>query len=128
MAIDLENVSAVPSTFAGPGETKRKGCAAVTHEVRAYAATCIANAYRFNQVPGCIHPVPTVLGNTQDAYMDAIPDQAKIAVDSIGPVGTAMTQLDAIDTAYLQTLSTFSTIVNCIIGVCQPQWQMVNLD
>ena len=64
MAIDLENDSAVvlkPSTSTGPGETTGKGRA---------AATCNADAHRSDEVPlGNIQPVPTVLGNTQDARM-----------------------------------------------------------
>ena len=48
MAIDLENDSVVvpkPSTSTCPGGTTGKGRAAATHEVRAHAATCIADIY-----------------------------------------------------------------------------------
>jgi len=55
-----------------------------------------------------IQPVPTVLSHTQDAHMDPIPDPAETAVDALGLV----------DTRYRQTLSTFSTVINGIIGVC----------
>ncbi|KIM53042.1 hypothetical protein SCLCIDRAFT_1223218 [Scleroderma citrinum Foug A] len=108
MAIDLENVRAVvleSSTSTGPGETTGKEPAATTHEV-----------------PGDIQPVPTV-GNTQDAHMDPIPGPANIAIDAIGPVDTAVTQLDAIHTAYRQTLSTFSTVINGITRI-HPHAQM----
>jgi len=40
--------------------------------------------------------------------MDPIPDPAETAVDALGLV----------DTRYRQTLSTFSTVINGIIGVC----------
>ncbi|KIM57760.1 hypothetical protein SCLCIDRAFT_1119387 [Scleroderma citrinum Foug A] len=87
MAIDLENVRAVvlkPSTSTGPGETTERGRVGATHKV-----------------PDDIQPVPTVLGNTQDAE-------------------AAITQLDSINTGYRQTLSTFSTVVNGITRVCHP--------
>ena len=51
MAIDLENVRAVvlkPSTSTGPGEITEKGRVAATHKVRAHAATCISDAYRYH--------------------------------------------------------------------------------
>ena len=123
MEIDLENIRAVvlkPSTSTDPGETTGRGCATTTNEVRAHTATCIAHTYQFHQVPGDIQPVPTVFGNTQVAHMDCIPGPAKIAVNAIGLIDTTMTQLDAINTEYRQTLSTFSTVVNGIIGVCHP--------
>ena len=52
--------------------------------------------------------------------MGPIPGPANIAIDAIGPIDTAVTQLDAIHTAYRQTLSTFSTVVNGITRVCHP--------
>jgi len=52
--------------------------------------------------------------------MDSIPGPAKIAGNSIDLVDTAMTQLDAINTRYRQTLSTFSTVINGITLVCYP--------
>ncbi|KIM66068.1 hypothetical protein SCLCIDRAFT_399095, partial [Scleroderma citrinum Foug A] len=109
MAIDLENLRAVvlePSTSTGPGETTGKGRAAATHKV-----------------PGDIQPVPTLLGNLQDAHMDSIAAPAQIAADTIGHVDTAMTQSDAITTTYRQTLSTFSTVVNGITRI-HPSAQM----
>jgi len=78
---------------------------------------CIAGAYRSHQVPGDIQPVPTLLGHTQDAHMDPIPGQAEIAVDAHGPV----------DTGYRQTLSSFSTVINGIIGVCHPNGRRSSL-
>jgi len=121
MAIDFENVRAVvlkPSTSTGPGET--------TGNVRA-ATTRIAHAYRFHQVQGEIQSVPPVLGNTQDAHMYSISGPAQDAVDAIGRVDTAMTQLDVINTAYRQTLSTFSTVVNGITMVCHPNGRRPSL-
>ncbi|KIM69301.1 hypothetical protein SCLCIDRAFT_19907 [Scleroderma citrinum Foug A] len=109
MEIDLENIRAVvlkPSTSTDPGETTGRGHATTT-----------------NEVPGDIQPVPTVFGNTQVAHMDCIPGPAKIAVNAIGLIDTTMTQLDAINTEYCQTLSTFSTVVNGIIGI-HPYAQM----
>jgi len=129
MMIDIENDSAIelkPSTSTGPGETTGKGHA-TTHEVHGHAATCIADAYRFHQVPGDIQPVPTVLGNTQDAHMDSIPGPMQIAANALGCVDTAMTQLDAINTGYRQTLSTFSTVVNGITRVCHPNGRQSSL-
>ena len=123
MAIDLENVRAVvlePSTSTGPRETTGKGRPAASHEVRTHAATLIADAYRSHQVPGDIQPVPTLLGNLQDAHMDSVAGPAQIAADTIGHVDTAMTQSDAITTTYRQTLSTFSTVVNGITRVRHP--------
>jgi len=129
-AIDLENVRAVvlkPFPSIGPGETTGKGRAAAAHEVHAPVATCIPGPYQFPQVSGDIQPVPTVLGNTQDAHMDTIPSLAKNAVDAIGLVDTAVTQLDAINTGYRQTLSTFSTVVNGITRVCHPNGRWSSL-
>jgi len=65
-----------------------------------------------------IQPVATVLGNTQDAGMDSVPGPAQIAVNTFGFVDTAM--LGATNPGYRQTLSTFITVVNGIIGVCHP--------
>ena len=127
--IGLENVGAVVPkafTFIDPGETTAKGYAAATHEVRTDVATFIVDAYRFHQVSGDIQPVPTVHGNT-DAPVDSIPDLAKIAVSAIGPVDIAMTQLDAIHTGFRQILSTFSTVVNGITGVCHPNGRRLSL-
>ena len=121
MVIDLENDSSVvhkPFATTGPRETTWKGRAATTHEVRAHATTCISDTYRFHQVPGDIQPVSTVLRNRQDARMDSTPSPAKIAVNALGLIGTAMIRVDAINTGYRQTLSTFSTIVNGITRVC----------
>ncbi|KIM66108.1 hypothetical protein SCLCIDRAFT_399265 [Scleroderma citrinum Foug A] len=109
MAADLENDRAVvlkhPSST-GTGETTGKGRAASTHEV-----------------PGDIQPVPTVLGDAQDASVDSVAGPAQIAADTTGQVDSATTQLDAITTAYRQTLSTFSTVVNGITGI-HPSAQM----
>jgi len=59
--------------------------------------------YRFHQGEGNLQPVPTVLGNTQDAYMNSIPGPAQIVVNAPSLVDTAMTQLD--NTGYRQTLT-----------------------
>ena len=80
----------------------------------------ITNTYGFHQVPGNIQLVLTVLGNIQDTLMDSIPGPARIAVNEISLVDTAMTQLDAINTSYRQTLSAFSTVINGITSVCHP--------
>ena len=130
MAADLENDRAVvlkhPSST-GTGETTGKGRAASTHEVCEHTATCIADAYQFHQVPGDIQPVPTVLGDTQDAPVDSVAGPAQIAADTTGQVDSATTQLDAITTTYRQTLSTFSTVVNGITGVCHPNTRRSSL-
>jgi len=118
MSIDLvEDVGAVVLASTSPGGITGKGRAVATHEVCAHAATCISDAYRFHQVPDDIQPVPIVLGDIQDVDMDSIPGSAKIA---IGLVDTAMAPLDTMNTGYRQTLSTFITVVNGIIGVCHP--------
>ena len=130
MATDLENDRAVVlkrSSSTGTGETTGKGRAASTHEVRTHAATCIADAYQFHQVPGDIQPVPTVLGDAQDASVDSVAGPAQIAADTTGQVDSATTQLDAITTTYRQTLSTFSTVVNGITGVCHPNTRRSSL-
>ena len=129
MVADLENDRAVVlkrSSSTGTGETTGKGGAS-THEVRAHAATCIADAYQFHQVVGDIQPVPTVLGDTQDAPVDSVAGPAQIAADITGQVDSATTQLDAITTTYRQTLSTFSAIVNGITGVCHPNTRQSSL-
>ena len=121
MMIDLENVGVVvlkPSTSTSPGTTTGNRRAAATHEVRTHAVTCIADPYEFHQVPDDVQPVVTVISNTQDAHMDSIPGPAKLAVNSVDLVDTAMTRLDTINTGYRQTLSTFSTVVNGITRVC----------
>ena len=87
----------------------------------------IADTYGFHQVPGNIQPVLTVLGNIQDAHMDSIPGPARIAVSAIGLVDTAMTQLNATNTGYRQTLSAFSTVVNGITRVCHPNGRQSSL-
>ena len=123
MMIDLENVGVVvlkPSTSTSPGATTGDGRAVATHEVRTHSVTCIADPYEFHQVPDDVQPVLTVLGNTQDARMDSIPGPAKVAVNSIDLVDTAMSQLDIISIGYRQTLSTFSTVINGITHVCHP--------
>ena len=97
-----------------------KGRAAATLEVRAHSATCIADAYLFYQVPVDILPVPTVLGNTQDTRMGSISGTAKITVNTLSLVYTAITQLDVTNTGYPQTLSTFNTVVNGITRVFHP--------
>lgn len=103
------------------GCPESRGYVPATHEVRAHAVTCTTDAYGFHQVPGDIQPVPTVLGYTQDAHVHPrIPGLAKIAVDSIDLVDTAMTQLDTINTGYRQTLNTFSAAINGITRVCHP--------
>ena len=106
-----------PSTSTGSGETTG---AAATHEVRAHAATCIPDTYRFHQVPGDIQAVPTVLCNTQDSHMNYIPDPAELTVNAIGPVDTAISQLDVINIGHRQTLRTLSTVANGITRVCHP--------
>ena len=106
-----------PSTFTGSGETT--GVAA-THEVRVHAATCIPDTYRFHQVPGDIQVVPTVLRNTQDSHMNYIPGPAELTVNAIGPVDTAMSQLDVTNIEHHQTLRTLSTVANGITRVCHP--------
>ena len=49
--------------------------------------------------------------------MDSIPGPAKINADALGFINTPTSQLDAINTGYRQTLSTFSMAVNGITGV-----------
>ena len=50
--------------------------------------------------------------------MDSIPGPAEIAVNAIDLVDATMTQLDATNTGYRQTLSAFSMVVNGITKVC----------
>ena len=114
-----------PTTSAG--ETTGKGPATAIHEVRAHAATCIADSHRFHQASGSVQPVPTVLDTTQDGRMDSIPGPAKINADALGFVNTPTSQLDAINTGYRQTLSTFSTAVNGITGVRLPNGRCSSL-
>ena len=117
-----------PTTSAG--ETTGKGLATAIHEVRAHAATFIADSHRFHQAPGGIQPVPMVLDTTQDGCMNSIPGPAKIPADTLGFVDTPTSQLDAINTGCRQTLSTFSTAVNGITGVGLPNssWSVLTDD
>ena len=120
MPTDLEDIRAVVLASTGPGGKTGKGRATSTHEVCAHAVTCIPDAYRFHQVPDNIQPVPTVLGNIQDTDTDSIPGPAEIAVNTLGLIDTAMTQLGTINTGYRQTLSTFSRVVNGMTRVRYP--------
>ena len=115
----IRTIVKIEGTFCPTCRAARE-CAATSYEVRAHAFTFISDAYGFFQVPGDIQPVPTVLSNTQDVQVDSIPGPAKITVNSIDVVDTAMTQLDTINTGYRQTLSTFTTVINGITLVCHP--------
>ncbi|KIM51342.1 hypothetical protein SCLCIDRAFT_33521 [Scleroderma citrinum Foug A] len=86
-----------PSTSTGSGETTG---AAATHEV-----------------PGDIQAVLTVLCNTQDSHMNCIPGPAELTVNAIGPVDTAISQLDVINIGHRQTLRTLSTVANGITRI-----------
>ena len=77
-----------------------------------------ADTYRFHQAP-----VQAIRNNIQEvankiSNVQSISGPVEITVNAIEVANTAMTQLDIIDSTYLQPLSTFNTVVIGIANVC----------
>ena len=81
--------------------------------------------YAFHQLTddGKRKPVGTVFKDIQGAEKNisnvkTIPGLAKTAVDAVDVANTTMTQLDTINSVYLQPLSVFNKVVDGIANVC----------
>ena len=99
-----------------PSGGKDTGCIAATSEVRALFAAS-APMLRFRQVP-----TQAIVKHIQDAERNisnvrSIPDLVETTVNAVGSVNTAMSQLDTVNSTYLQPLSSFNAVVNGIANV-----------
>ena len=77
-----------------------------------------ADAYRFHQLP-----VQAIGNDIQEAVnkisnVEPISGPVETTVNSIEVANIAMTQLDTINSTYLQPLSTFNAVVIGIANVC----------
>ena len=80
-------------------------------------------SYVFHQLTDDRKPVGTVfkdIQNTEKNISNAkfIPCSAETAVDAVDIADTTMTQLDPINSVYLQPLSTFNKVVNGTASIC----------
>ena len=79
--------------------------------------------YAFHQLTDDGKPVGTVFKDIQGAEKNisnvkTIPGLAKTAVDAVDVANTMMTQLDTINSVYLQPLSAFNKVVDSIANIC----------
>ena len=101
---------------------------AVTHEVRAPLAAYSAVAHGFCQIPtqGIETNIQGAEKNTSN--IKCIPGPAKTTVIAIGSANTAMSQLDSINSTYLQPLRIFNAVVTSIANVRSSKARWSNSD
>ena len=100
-----------------PSGGKDTGCIATTPEARALLAAYSTDAHRFCQVP-----TQAIVKDIQDAEenisgVKSVPGPVVSTVNAVGSANAAMSQLDTINSTYLQPLSAFNAVVTGIADV-----------
>ena len=99
-----------------PSGGKDTGCIATT-EARAVLAAYSTDAHRFCQVP-----TQAIVKDIQDAEenissVKSVPGPVVSTANAVGSANAAMSQLDTINSTYLQPLSAFNAVVTGIANV-----------
>ena len=100
-----------------PSGGKYTGCIVATSEVRALFAAYTTDTHGFCQVP-----TQAIVKDIQDAEkkisnVKSVPGPVETTVNAVGSANAAMSQLDTINSTYLQPLSVFNAIVTGIANV-----------
>ena len=98
-----------------PSGGKDTGCIATTPEARPLLAEYSTDAHGFCQVP-----TQAIVKDIQDGkknILKSVPGPVASAVNVVESANTAMSQLDNINSTYLQPLSAFNAVVTGIANV-----------